>query len=168
MTQFTSRQRHADRGRSRAGQRQQNPSTPGSSGGVLYIDVAADNVASVGVPTRQVRVATAILAPGTVNGNVLNFSLAPGSTCTLMTSVVSNLDSATWQSQAVANLGSQTQASGGRFCGQPRGLVEQFFRKFLRRNSGQNHREGVLRLALPDGLVLAVPGAAPGVWRAIG
>jgi hypothetical protein len=85
-------------------------STTGSSGDVLYIDVAADNVGSVGgYATRKVRVATRVIGTtGTIGNNILNFTLSPGNTYSLVTCIMSNYDSASYQSQAVGSISSKT------------------------------------------------------------
>ncbi len=89
-----------------------NPSTVGSTGDALTLDVAADNVATVGgVPTRQVRVAVrAVGVTGTVSNGALQFTLASGQTCSLVTSIVSNLDSASYTSDAVSQIAGLAQS----------------------------------------------------------
>ena len=85
-----------------------NPTSVGSTGDVLYEDVAADGVDVVsGYPTRKVRVATrAVGTTGTVAGGKLTFTLSPGATVTLATSIMSNVDASSYQAQAVANVSS--------------------------------------------------------------
>jgi hypothetical protein len=82
------------------------PSSVNSSGDVLYEDVSADSTATVGGDmTRQVRVATrAVGTTGSVANGKLTFSLSPGQTYVLATSVMSNVDSAAYQTQAVGNV----------------------------------------------------------------
>ena len=84
----------------------------GSSGDVLYIDVKADNVDSVGgYATRKVRVATRVIGTtGTISNNTLNFTLSPGNTFSLVTCIISNYDSASYQSKAISGISSETPA----------------------------------------------------------
>ena len=88
------------------------PNSTGSSGDVLYFDVAADNVDSVkGYATRKVRVATRVIgATGTVSGNKLNFTLSPQDTCSLVTCIMSNYDSSDYKTAAIAAIGAETPA----------------------------------------------------------
>jgi hypothetical protein len=85
-------------------------STTGSSGDVLYIDVAADNAGSVGgYATHKVRIATRVIGTtGTIGSNILNFTLSPGNTYSLVTCIMSNYDSASYQSRAVGSISSKT------------------------------------------------------------
>ena len=82
------------------------PSTVSSTADVLYIDVSADNVPTVGNQiTHKARVAVRIIGtPGSVSGGSLHFILAPGQSYSLVTSIVSNFDSASFQSTAVNGL----------------------------------------------------------------
>jgi hypothetical protein len=82
------------------------PSSVGSSGDVLYIDVAADSVATVGgQATHKARVAVRVIgAAGTTANGSLHFALMPGQSYSLVTSILSNFDSATFQSTAVTDL----------------------------------------------------------------
>lgn len=84
----------------------------GSSGDVLYIDVKADNVDSVGgYATRKVRVATRVIGTtGTISNNTLNFTLSLGNTFSLVTCIMSNYDSASYQSKAISGISSETPA----------------------------------------------------------
>ena len=90
-----------------------NPSTVGSMGDVLYEDVAADDVDTVdGYPTRKVRVATRVVgATGTVANGGLQFTLSPGQTVTLASSIMSNVDSSSYQTQSVANVSTLTPSA---------------------------------------------------------
>ena len=83
-----------------------NPTSLGSMGDVLYEDVAADDVNMVnGYPTRKVRVATRTVgATGTVANGALTFTLSPGQTVTLATSIMSNVDSSSYQTQSIGNV----------------------------------------------------------------
>jgi hypothetical protein len=85
-----------------------NPASTGSMADVLYQDVAGDNTDTVGgYTTHKVRVATrAVGGTGTVANGALTFTLAPGQTVTLVTSVMSNFDAASYQTQAVGNVSS--------------------------------------------------------------
>ncbi|OCT12942.1 hypothetical protein A8709_21715 [Paenibacillus pectinilyticus] len=86
-------------------------STIGSSGDILYRDVRADNADTVnGITTIKARVATRIIGTtGTISSNQLQFTLTPGNTYTLATSIMSNKDSANYQALALSNISSKTQ-----------------------------------------------------------
>jgi hypothetical protein len=88
------------------------PSSVGSSGDVLYIDVAGDNVDSVkGYATRKVRVATRVVGTtGTISNNKLNFTLSSGDTCSLVTCIMSNYDSSAYKTAALAGVSAETPA----------------------------------------------------------
>ena len=64
----------------------------GSSGSVLYCNVAADSTSTVGgYNTRQVRIAVGVVgATGTISGSTLKFTLTSGTTVTLVSSIMSN------------------------------------------------------------------------------
>jgi len=89
------------------------PASSGSSGGVLYFNVAADNTATVGgYNTRQVRVAAGVVgATGTISGNTLQFTLSPGVTVTLVSSIMSNYDSSSYTTQSISNVSGSTASS---------------------------------------------------------
>lgn len=89
------------------------PSTVGSSGDVLYLDVRADSQDTIsGYATARARIATRIIGTtGSISGGTLSFTLNPGNTYTLITSIVSNYDNANYQSAAIANVSSKTQAN---------------------------------------------------------
>ena len=78
----------------------------GISDDVLTRDVRADTADTVGgQPTRRVRVATrAVGAAGTVATGALTFTLASGVPVSLVTGVMSNLDSATYQTDVIASV----------------------------------------------------------------
>ncbi len=88
------------------------PSAVGSSADVLYIDVAADAVATVGGQmTRKARVAVRIVgATGSVSAGALHFTLTPGQSYSLVASIVSNFDSATFQAAALSDVTGLMQA----------------------------------------------------------
>jgi alpha-L-fucosidase 2 len=87
------------------------PSALGSSGDVLYIDVAADGVATVGSQmTSKARVAVRVVgATGAVSNGALRFTLMPGQSYSLVSSILSNSDSATFQSMAVSQVSGLAQ-----------------------------------------------------------
>ncbi|HEY2517529.1 MAG TPA: hypothetical protein VGI39_41935 [Polyangiaceae bacterium] len=89
-----------------------NPSSAGATGDVLTLDVAADNVATVGGdPTRRARVAVrAVGVQGTVINGALQFALASGQSCVLVTSILSNLDSASYANDAVTQVAGLAQS----------------------------------------------------------
>jgi hypothetical protein len=82
------------------------PNSGGSSADVGYIDVAADNVDTVGGQmTRKVRVAVrAIGTTGTAGNAVLHFTLMPGQTVSLVASIMSNYDSMSFQTAALGQI----------------------------------------------------------------
>ena len=85
------------------------PSTVGSSAGVLTIDVAADSVATIGGQmTRKARVAVRVIGAtgsvGAISDGALHFTLMPGQSYSLVASIMSNLDSATYQAAAVTGV----------------------------------------------------------------
>jgi alpha-L-fucosidase 2 len=88
------------------------PNSVNSSGDVLYIDVAGDNVDSVkGYATRKVRVATRVVGTtGTISNNKLNFTLSPGSTYSLVTCIMSNYDSVAYKTAVLGSISSITPA----------------------------------------------------------
>jgi alpha-L-fucosidase 2 len=85
------------------------PTSSGSSADVLYFEASADNVAQVGgFNTRKVRLAARVVgATGTVSAGALSFTLSPGGTYYLLTSIVSNYDSSTYQATAISNVSSK-------------------------------------------------------------
>jgi hypothetical protein len=92
-----------------AGNGNGNPTAGGSSGDVLYLDANADNVSQVGgFNTRTVRNAARVVGTtGTVSGSSLSFTVAPGGTYYLLTSIISNYDTSSYQSVAITNLSSK-------------------------------------------------------------
>jgi hypothetical protein len=78
----------------------------GAMGDAHYRDVRADATDTVGgQATRRVRVATRVLgATGAATPGGLSFTLASGATVSLVTGVMSNRDSASWQSDALASI----------------------------------------------------------------
>jgi len=88
------------------------PSAIGSSGDILYRDVRADNADTAnGIETVKARVATRVIgAAGTISGGQLTFTMTPGNTYTLITSIMSNKDSANYQALALSAIASKTQA----------------------------------------------------------
>ena len=83
-----------------------NPTSGGSMGDVLYEDVAADSVDTVGGDTtRKVRVAIrAVGTTGSVGNGGLTFTLSAGQTVTLAASIMSNVDSSSYQTQSISNV----------------------------------------------------------------
>jgi hypothetical protein len=90
-----------------------NPASGGSMGDVLYEDVAGDNVDTVGGhPTVKVRVATrAIGATGSVGSGGLTFTLSAGQTVTLASSIMSNIDASSYQTQSISNVSALSPSS---------------------------------------------------------
>jgi hypothetical protein len=82
------------------------PTSSGSSGSVLYYNVAADpSTTYSGYNTPQVRIASSVVgATGSIHGSKLSFTLSPGVTVTLVSSIMSNYDSSNYQSQSISNV----------------------------------------------------------------
>ena len=89
------------------------PTSSGSSGSVLYYNVAADSTSTVGgYNTHQVRIAVGVVgATGTISGSTLQFSLSPGTTVTLVSSIMSNYDSSSYTTQSISNVSGSTSSS---------------------------------------------------------
>ena len=87
-------------------------SSMGSSGDVLYIDVRADSADTVsGYNTHRARIAARVIGTtGSISNNQLNFTMSPGGTYTLITSIISNYDNSSYQSVAISNINSKTQS----------------------------------------------------------
>jgi len=96
-----------------AGNGNNYPTSSGSSGNVLYYNVAADSTSTVGgYNTRQVRIAVGVVgATGSISGGALHFTLSPGTTVTLVSSIMSNYDSSSYTTQSVSNVSNSTAAS---------------------------------------------------------
>jgi hypothetical protein len=107
------------------------PSVGGAAGDVLYRDVQADSTDMVKTfPTLKVRVATRVVgAAGTVSGGALAFTLASGTPITLVTSVVSNRDDASYQSRALAAVMSAASADVGAWQTAHEAWWDRFWRK---------------------------------------
>ncbi|MFC5532596.1 discoidin domain-containing protein [Cohnella yongneupensis] len=86
-------------------------SSTGASGDVLYLDVRADSADTVaGMSTVRARLATRVIGTtGTVSGGTLSFTMNPGGTYTLVTSIVSNKDNGSYQTAAINNVSGKTQ-----------------------------------------------------------
>ena len=91
------------------------PASSGSSGSVLYYNVAADPATTFdGYNTCQVRIASSVVgATGTVSGSNLSFTLTPGITVTLASSIMSNYDSASYQTQSISNVNGMSTSTVG-------------------------------------------------------
>jgi len=89
------------------------PTSNGTSGNVIYLDVSADPSTTFnGYNTHQVRVAACVIgATGTVSNNQLQFTLTPGMSCTLATCIMSNYDSSSYQGTAISNINSLTPSN---------------------------------------------------------
>ena len=102
-----------------------------SSGDILYIDVRADDADALqGYKTCKVRVATRVIgAPSTISSNSLSFTLAPGESATLMTSVVSDYDDADYQTRAIDSIRSKTAADISACSSSHRAYWNNFYAK---------------------------------------
>ena len=89
------------------------PTSTGSSGSVLYRNVAADSTSTVGgYNTHQVRIAVGVVgATGTISGSTLRFTLSPGTTVTLVSSIMSNYDSSSYTTTSLSNVSGSTSSS---------------------------------------------------------
>jgi alpha-L-fucosidase 2 len=96
-----------------AGNGNNYPTSSGSSGSVLYYNVAADSTPTVGAyNTHQVRIAVGVVGTtGTINGSTLQFTLTPGATVTLVSSIMSNYDSSSYTTQSISNVSGSTASS---------------------------------------------------------
>jgi alpha-L-fucosidase 2 len=96
-----------------------NPTSTATSGGVLYIQVAADPTSPAnGYPSAIVEAAVRVLGTTStvVNGGTqLQFTLLPGNTVTLASSVMSNFDSTNYQTTAITNVASLTASQIATF-----------------------------------------------------
>ena len=77
----------------------------------------ADSADTVGgYNTHRARIATRVIGTtGTISSNTLNFTLSPGGTYTLITSIMSNYDNASYQSLAISNISSKTQGDADNY-----------------------------------------------------
>ncbi len=50
-------------------------------------------------------------ATGTISGSTLQFTLSPGATVTLVSSIMSNYDSSSYTTQSISNVSSSTASS---------------------------------------------------------
>jgi len=89
------------------------PTSSGSSGSVLYYNVAGDSTSTVGgYNTHQVRIAAGVVgATGTISASTLKFTLSPGTTVTLVSSIMSNYDSSSYTTQSISNVSGSTNTS---------------------------------------------------------
>jgi alpha-L-fucosidase 2 len=89
------------------------PTSFGSSGSVLYYNVAADSTSTVGgYNTHLVRIAVGVVgATGTISSGTLQFTLSPGTTVTLVSSIMSNYDSSSYTTQSISNVSGSTTSS---------------------------------------------------------
>jgi alpha-L-fucosidase 2 len=108
-------------------------SSTGSSGDILFRDVRADNTDTVnGISTIKARVATRIIGKtGTISGGQLQFTLTPGNTYTLVTSIMSNKDSANYQTLALSNISSKTQGDVDSLKAAHQSWWNAFYSKFF-------------------------------------
>ena len=84
------------------------PNDHGTSGNVVYFDIAGDSTTTVGgFATCQVRcAATVIGATPSISNNQFTFTMQPGNTYTVVACIMSNYDSPSWQSLAISNISS--------------------------------------------------------------
>jgi hypothetical protein len=112
------------------GNKNTNPTSQGAMADVLYQDVQGDSGDTVGGDkTHKVRVATrAVGATGTVANDNLTFTLTPGQTITLATSIMSNFDADAYQTQAVANVSSLMPSDVDTFNAKHQAWWDAFYR----------------------------------------
>jgi hypothetical protein len=103
----------------------------GTQGDVYYRDVRADGADSVGGrSTRRVRIATRVVgASGTATATGLSFTIPAGGTVEFVTSVMSDRDSATWETDVVARVAGLGTTDVGPLEVAHRGWWDAFFRK---------------------------------------
>ena len=106
-------------------------SASGASGDVIYRDVRADSGDTVGGQvTRRARVAARVVgAAGAVTGDTLAFTLSAGGTVSLVTGVMSNRDSATYESDVLASIATLTATDADALETAHRAWWDAFFRK---------------------------------------
>jgi hypothetical protein len=106
-------------------------SATGASGDIHYRDVRADAADTVGgQPTRRVRIATRVVgATGTATANGLAFTIPSGGTVALVTGVMSDRDSATWPSAALASVATLAAKDIDALESAHRAWWDAFFRK---------------------------------------
>jgi alpha-L-fucosidase 2 len=141
-------------------------SATGASADVLYRDVRADSTDAIGGQmTRQVRVATRVVgATGTVSGDKLAFTLASGSSVSLVTGVMSNRDSATYPSAALASIATLAPKDIDALESAHRAWWDAFFRKsFVEIPDKTIEKEYYASLYLL-GSVSRTGEQAPGLW----
>ena len=105
------------------------PTGQGTSGNIIYIDVNGDKSSSYeGYATAQVRcAATVIGAKPSITNNRLTFTMQPGNTYTVVSCIMSNYDSSSWQSLAISNISSLTASSIAADEGAHRSWWKQFW-----------------------------------------
>jgi alpha-L-fucosidase 2 len=147
------------------------PSAVGSSADVLTIDVAADSVATVGGQmTRKARVAVRVIGAtgsvGAVSDGALHFTLMPGQSYSLVASIVSNLDSATYQAAAVTGVTGLMQTDVDALNARHRAWWGTFYQQsFVEIPNKTIEREYYASLYLLASTSRAGE-AAPGLWGA--
>jgi hypothetical protein len=106
-------------------------SATGASGDIYYRDVRADTADMVGgQATRRVRVATRVVgATGAATQGGLSFTIPSGGAVSLVTGVMSNRDSASWQSAALASVATLTAKDVDALEAAHRAWWDAFFRK---------------------------------------
>jgi hypothetical protein len=106
-------------------------SATGAQADVLYRDVRADSADTVGgKPTRRVRVATRVLgATGTAAAGKLGFTLVSGGSVTLVTSVVSDRDAASFQAAALGNVTALASGDVDALATRHRAWWDAFYKK---------------------------------------
>ena len=126
--QYTGRSRQTATVSFSPGNGNEFPFSSGSTSDVLFFEASADNVPQVnGFDTRKVRLATRVIgAEGTISNNTLSFTLSPGRTYYVVTSVVSNYDTPNYQSAAIDNV-CATTAEGAE---ELRASHESWWRRF--------------------------------------
>ena len=89
-----------------------NPGASGAIGATLYYDVRADAQDQVGgFDTARVRLATRVVGgTGTVQSGALSFTIAPGATVQVLTGIMSNYDSKTFQDDVLQSIATQQPA----------------------------------------------------------
>ena len=129
------------------------PNAVGSTGSVLTVDVQADAVAQVdGINTNQVRVAVTVVgATASISNNALSFSLSPGSTAMVVSSVMSNYDDPNYQTTSVGTVHGLTPSSVDTLYASHSAWWSSFLVQLLCRDSRQDRRGVLVWVPVLDG-----------------
>jgi len=142
------------------------PSATGASGDVLYLDVRADSADTIGgYDTVRARIAARVIGTaGTVSGSTLNFTMSPGGTYTLITSIVSNKDNGNYQAVAIANVSGKTQANVDALKASHQSWWDNFYSKSFIEIPNKTIEKSFYASLYLMGSVSRAGELAPGLW----